>query len=63
MIVTGDVTFEWLASQNMYKAEEGQIGVPIDIGDLSKGLRWIDVANMTDKDFDILDQYYEMKTK
>lgn len=63
IIVTGNVTLEWLDEQGMYNFHKGQIGVPIDVGDLAKGLRWVDVANLKDPDFDILEQFHEMRTK
>jgi hypothetical protein len=61
--VTGNVTLDWLAEQKLYNEEAGQIGVPVDINDLSKGLSWKDIANLKDNDFDILEEFHSMKTK
>lgn len=62
MILTGDVTMEWLSSQNMTKGLM-QVGVPVDLNNLSKGLEWKLIQNLTDEDCVTIEKYYESKQK
>jgi len=61
MNLTGNVSMEWLSSQNMTRGLM-QIGVPVDLKNLSKGLIWKMLQNLTDEDYDIIEEYHKMKT-
>lgn len=60
MLLTDKVTIEWLASQNMTKGNK--FGVPVDVENLSLGLKWKSLEEMIEPDdFDTIDKYYELK--
>ncbi len=35
-----------------------QIGIPVDVKDPNKGLKWTNIENLTDDDFDVLEEYF-----
>lgn len=39
-----------------------EFGVPVDPADLSKGLSWKSLGNITDADFDAIEAYFLQKT-
>ncbi|MGI4873203.1 MAG: hypothetical protein ACRYFX_18740 [Janthinobacterium lividum] len=63
MIVLTDekipVTMKMLEQANM--ARHGQIGVPVDLNDLAKGLRWLDMSQLQNDDYDTLEEYFLQK--
>lgn len=61
MMITDLVSHAWLSMYGMTRFN--QIGIPVDLSDLNKGLRWKNISDLTENDFDILDSYFEMKNR
>lgn len=62
MLITDTVTLEMLSDKGMFRMNNGgQVGVPVDPYNSSKGLRWVDIMNLTDDDFDAIDKYFLWK--
>lgn len=59
MMITERVSTEWLDKQNMTRGD--QVGIPVDLNDLSKGLRWINAFDLDEPEFEILEKYFDLK--
>jgi hypothetical protein len=58
---TDNVTFEQLESLNMKRGDE--IGVPIDTADEDSLLIWKKSFDLTEEDYEIIDEYFLLLTK
>jgi hypothetical protein len=58
---TDNVTFEQLESLNMKRGDE--IGVPIDTADQDSLLIWKKSFDLTEEDYEIIDEYFLLLTK
>ena len=59
MIITNEkieVTITMMQKANMTRGS--QFGVPVDIKNLSLGLRWKDIFELTTDDFDKIEDYF-----
>lgn len=61
MLITGDVTLDMMANNNMTR--DTQLGVPKDPLDPGKGLIWKDILDLSDADFDAIEKYFQNKKK
>lgn len=61
MLLTGDITIEMMANNNMTRGD--QFGVPKDPNDPGRGLVWKDLLSLTDDDFDAIEKYFENKKR
>ncbi len=48
-----------MARNNMTRF--GQLGIPVDPKDPSKSLRWKDMLDCNEEDFDAIEQYFLLK--
>ena len=53
------VTHQMMVEQNMSRGD--QYGVPLDPQDPSKGLRWMNLMDMEDEDYDKIEAYFLRK--
>ena len=62
-MLTDRVSMTWLNNQGMTRSKSigFDIGVPVDIDNPSKGLKWVDFFDLTDEDFDVIEIYYDKK--
>ncbi len=64
MVVTDNkitVTFDMMQRANMVRFN--LLGVPVDPDNPKKGLRWVSISDITDEDFDKIEQYFLNKQK
>lgn len=55
-----DVTMQMMTSANMTRGS--QLGVPVDPQNPSLGLKWVEISQMSDADFDKIEEYFIYKS-
>jgi len=62
MIITDEkieVTQRMMERANMVRG--AQYGIPVDLKDISRGLRWKTLMEIEDEDFDTIEEYFLAK--
>ncbi|WP_041934506.1 hypothetical protein [Cyclobacterium marinum] len=54
------VTHQMMGENNMTRGN--QYGIPVDPKNPSKGLKWLSIMEMEDEDFDLIEEYFLIKS-